>query len=1155
MAESVGLILSQLQRWASPHLSELSDAVLLQRFIQRHDESAFAALVARHGGMVLRSCRRVLGDAHEAEDAFQATFLILARKAHTLHQAAALPGYLYSVARRVALKARAKSAAGAKQTPLLSELPDAHSDPLERLTARELLTVLDEEVARLPPAQRSAVVLCCLEGHTREEAASMLDCRVGSLKGHLERGRQRLQARLRRRGIALSAALSILAVSRGEAASPLLLYSTVRAALHGGIDTSAAALAHRVLQAMFLSKLAGVSAVLLVLTLAASITAALVYRWPAAESPEDKTLAVPAASRDAGASKLQVRRDAPADPLPSAAIARLGTQRLRHGGWIKFTAFTPDCKRLVSQGEDGLRVWDAATGKELQHLSPEAGKIWGAADLSPDSKQVAAAIESLDGHIGIWDISSGKKAASFGAGYYALVRFSPDGKQLAAFETANAPRRAVEMWDVASHRRLLSWKAHGGHQVMSLLFSPDSRHLFTCASDGKIRIWDAATGRQVREFSRLDWQLPGRTLSLFNQNETLSPDGKLLALVELSETSTSKAGQVAWKARISLRDTTTGEQVRLLTCPSPEIRPGLAADFSALTFTPDGKKLLTGGPDDFLRVWDVATGEELQRWPLELARPWLLALSRDGKTLAVVMNQGKAIQLLDTASGTLKLSHAGHLLPVGFCALTPEGQTAVTESHDGLLLWDVAKSRVRHRLKEQKADIIGMQLTRNGRTLYTLDWQNKTVSVWDLSKGEERQRFPLGQEFTPSAFGALALAPDGKTLAVLSATKTIRVLDTTSGRELRRWDGPELIRGSAFAADSRFLVVWYGDLKVRIWDTTTGHQQCEYPLPQDLRVGQPKFGFTDGGRGRAIPVPTPFHAALSPDGRQLAIGNDRHVLPLEKCFLVLKDLATGRDIRRLDNLPADVNHIAFSPDGRMLVWSGRMDPTIYLVETPSGRERRRFAGHYGGVISLAFSADGERLISGSTDTTALVWNLGRRLDRGKAALTLTAAEVEKLWTDLAGEDAARAYEAIGKLAAAPTAAIPFLRKHLLPVPAVEEKRLARMLADLESDDFAVRQKAIADLEKLGEAALPAYRKALDDKPPLEARRPLNDLLEKAEQAWWDASGERLRSLRAIEALELAGTKEAREMLATLAAGAEGARLTEEAKAALARLAS
>lgn len=152
MAASLGHVLAQIQRWTSPHLEVMSDAILLERFAQCRDESAFAALVARHGPMVLRSCHLILGDVHEAEDAFQATFLILARKAHALKQPDALAGWLYGVARRVSLKARRKAFVCTSQMPLAEDLLDAQTDPLAQLTARELLTVLEEEVGRLPAA-------------------------------------------------------------------------------------------------------------------------------------------------------------------------------------------------------------------------------------------------------------------------------------------------------------------------------------------------------------------------------------------------------------------------------------------------------------------------------------------------------------------------------------------------------------------------------------------------------------------------------------------------------------------------------------------------------------------------------------------------------------------------------------------------------------------------------------------------------------------------------------------------------------------------------------------------------------------------------------------------------------------------------------------
>src|SRR5262249_46658464 len=153
----------------------------------------------------------------------------------------------------------------------------------------------------------------------------------------------------------------------------------------------------------------------------------------------------------------------------------------------------------------------------------------------------------------------------------------------------------------------------------------------------------------------------------------------------------------------------------------------------------------------------------------------------------------------------------------------------------------------------------------------------------------------------------------------------------------------------------------------------------------------------------------------------------------EKCFLVFKDLTTGRDVRRLDKLTADVHTLAFSPDGRVLAWSGSKDWAIHLLETASSHERCCFSGHRGQVYSLAFSASGDRLISGSMDTTALVWDLGIQIDPRKAPATLTEAELKSLWGALAAEDAVLADRAIHKLAAAPKVAIPFLRKRLHPI--------------------------------------------------------------------------------------------------------------------------
>jgi RNA polymerase sigma factor (sigma-70 family) len=1132
MAASVAHVLSQVQRWSSARLDDVSDVVLLERFIQRREEAAFAALVARHGAMGLRSCRRVLGDVPEADDAFQATFLILARKASSLKQREALPGWLHGVARRVALKARRKSTVRSAETPLPDVFPDTHPDPLAQLTARELLTVLDEEAARLPAAQRSAVVLCCLEGRAQEEAARLLGWTAGSLKGHLERGRRRLRQRLASRGIALSAALAVVAVSRGEAAPALLQKSAVRAAFGVGIGSQAAALAEGVLKGMVLGKLAGVTAVVTTIAPAVSVAAVLTYRSPAAEPPESKAPAIPASATSEKA-EPKGHTDALGDPLPAEAIARLGTVRFRHGGHIALLAFTPDGKRLVSQGSDGVRVWDPATGKELRHLAPEVGGVWGKTDLSADGKRLAVTAHAPAGPIQLWDVESGKKIDSLGERFYPVLGFSPDGKLLAA----SSKLSDIELWDVAGRKKLRSWPAHQ-LQVWTVAFSADSRQVLSSGTEGKIRLWDAATGRQIQEFKTADWQ---PNVIGTPPPAALSPDGKLVALIETNERHRPAPDKVAWRARISLRDAATGKQVRQLVCPTPEITPGYTRPFTALTFSPDGKSLLTGGPDAFIRIWDPATGEERRRLRLDPGSPSVLAVSRDGKTLAAAMLGGMTIRVLDLTSGEVRTPPAGHSMSVQAAALTPDGRTAVTGGQEGaLIVWDVATGRPRRRLEGHTSSVHSLWLAPDRRTLFSGGW-DQTLRVWDFATGQERRQ--LKASLPRTGIGKVFGSPDGKAFLAADSNTIIRLIDLATGEERQHFRAPEWVLGWALTPDGRWLVAWSGDRKVRVWDVKTGRPLREYALPPE----------GDGG-------PTPFvnqaivslfRAALSPDGRLLAIGSphSRRVDSKREPYLILKDLTTGRDVRRLDKLPSDVGILAFSPDGHALAWSGFEDTAIHMMEVASGRERRRLAGHRGQVVSLAFTPDGERLISGSSDTTALVWDLAGRPEPRK---TPAAAELEALWADLAGEDAARAYQAIRQLAAAPDAAVPLLRQRLRPAPAADEKRIARLIADLDNDDFATRQKAIKELEELGEQALPAYRKVLDGKPPIEMRRRLEELLEKAGLAWWAMTPERLRALRAVEALELAGTKEAREVLAILAKGAPGARLTKQAKAALGR---
>jgi len=267
---------------------ELTDGELLERFAARREEAAFAVLVQRHGPMVWGVCRRVLQDAHQAEDAFQATFLVLVRKARSIRKHESLGSWLYGVAYRVAAKARARAKTRSARERRFVEMP--RPDPLDEMTWLELRAVLDEELSRLPEKYRAPVVLCYLEGKTHEQAARQLGCPRTSLSSRLSRARTLLQQRLATRGLALSAGLlATVLVEKAVAEVPaLLLLSTIRAATHiagaGAVSPQAASLAEGVLKTMSATR--WILATVLVLVISAT-TALVLGRQPQAPQAQD----------------------------------------------------------------------------------------------------------------------------------------------------------------------------------------------------------------------------------------------------------------------------------------------------------------------------------------------------------------------------------------------------------------------------------------------------------------------------------------------------------------------------------------------------------------------------------------------------------------------------------------------------------------------------------------------------------------------------------------------------------------------------------------------------------------------------------------------------------------------------------------------------
>jgi RNA polymerase sigma factor (sigma-70 family) len=329
----------------------LDDAELLQRFAAQGEEAAFAALVRRHGPLVLQVCQRLLADPHTTEDVFQATFLVLARKANSLRKPDTVGCFLYGVAYRLACRARAESVR--RQIHERRHRVPPPADPLAEVSGRELLAVLEGELNRLPEKFRSPLVLCCLQGRTRDEIARQLKWSLRTLQRRLEQGRALLHARLTRRGLALSALLlsTLLACPPASALPVKLLTATVRAArafstataeLAGPASGKAVALAQYLLRSMLLTRLKIATSLLLAFTLLAGGIGALALRTSTVQPPEAQTQrdsAQVSDSQKAPASAAQTpgpvdaERARKTDDAITAGLQWLVRQQTRAGNW------------------------------------------------------------------------------------------------------------------------------------------------------------------------------------------------------------------------------------------------------------------------------------------------------------------------------------------------------------------------------------------------------------------------------------------------------------------------------------------------------------------------------------------------------------------------------------------------------------------------------------------------------------------------------------------------------------------------------------------------------------------------------------------------------------------------------------------------------
>jgi hypothetical protein len=387
------------------------------------------------------------------------------------------------------------------------------------------------------------------------------------------------------------------------------------------------------------------------------------------------------------------------------------------------------------------------------------------------------------------------------------------------------------------------------------------------------------------------------------------------------------------------------------------------------------------------------------------------------------------------------------------------------------------------------------------------------VSLWDLSDLDRpRDRGIIDDQFCG------ALSPDGKALATVHWD--LRLVDLRTKKKLRVTESPGGTH-LCFSPDGRTLALGGYQGEIRLYDTRTWREKA----------------VLDGGYSQ--------HArslAFSPDG-QLFASN------FMDSRVSIWEVASGKLRRRIERKESRFDALAFSPDGRRLAISGE-DLLVSVYDLAAGRVIHSFRGHDGQVCCLAFTPDGRRLISGSVQTTALVWDMSAVPAPAIRETKRSAKELDALWDRLAG-DAEKADAAIQELAASPEQAAELAARSLKPAEKGQTERVARLLGQLDSNTFAERERAEASLAELGEDAAEALYAALDGEPSAEVRRRAERLLGRLRDG--PPAPERLRSLRAVQLLEWAGSPAARRALEALADGAPGAERTRAARAALACL--
>ncbi len=1103
MSAALNALLLQWNRCAA---STLSDGDLLQSYLRNQAEEPFRLLVQRHGGMVLGVCRHRLGDPHAVEDAFQATFLLLARRASSIHRPESVAAWLHRTAIRVCAKARRAEMRRRLREAPLSTCGTREESYSTAGSTSDVLIALEEEVERLPERYRTPLLLCYWQGMTQAEAARCLGCSEGSVKARLERGRKQLAKRLTQRGLAPRAIL--VAPLAGAKVPPALLTRTMALTPQGAaIPTEVAMLVTGVRASVGTTTRYVVGA--LVTAVAFALGGVATREVQQAEVP-----AQPAAPK--GERKPAVA------PLPEGAIARIGSPRLRHAGEVAAVAFSTDGRWLASASADDndrtVRVWDLVDGAEKLRVPIE-----GNSNLPSSNRAVAVGFSKDGRHLRVVDFASYRvidratglqvlqhrfheKAPPQGwfpshvigaalapdLNAYAVVR--QNGELILGDTATGTVRRSIAQGVATQENRSYAW--------VSVVFSSDSRRVCIPADSDAMKVFDTATGDVV---SRLRLKQSAFWASAFlkagDEFAYLTKDGEK-DIVEV----------------VSVAD---GKKVRQIP---------VEVTAKCLDASPDGKYLAVGNLQRHcIQLLDPLTGKEIRRIPRSFSEVRVV-FSPDSKRLVGISFWSGSVAVWETASGKRLPSSADGVEHVrgfdrdGRLVVCVDGRYQITDWKTGRVFGDLL---IRHGEFNNVTYSPDHRLKAYHDIMKPEDWKPENgfpITVRDAATEKEIGRLIGNSDYCQT----MVFTNEPKRLLTISQDAVIRLWDIASGKELWAEKHPVGFRfvGTGvphLSADDRRLAVLCvrsdKEMELRVWDLVTKKRIAEIPTPYLF------FGGID----------------FSPDGKFLVGGGNEYVADSEdKGTVFVWDVGAGTICRKLAGHSPGNIYCRFAPDGRTLL---TVDPTglIRIWELATGRERFRITGHRGRTYAY-FSPDNSLVAGWSNEAPVLIW------DVYGLSHSPEPFDAEKAWQELKDEDAARAFTAMRRLCAAPERAAKLLREKLKPVEKVEVETIRKWIRDLDSDDFKTREAAQKSLEKLGDRAANMMRATLQESPSAEVRARLSRLLKALETP----TPVQLRQQRAVEVLERIGSAQGKAILVDLARGAAGARLTIEAEASLTR---